>query len=499
MHSARKLVIALAQAQAEKKALIDAQKNASEKRQLVERLYQGLTGPHGAAFEHTVAYDLISLQAKLLLDGSFFLSLLSIFLFSFTSPHLFCILCVRFAFGRRPGNLRKIRWIKHQGLLRWLLDLQFTGGRSVIDKIRGGGGAGQGNGGGVLLVDYQRANLPIPSNSTLDALKGEPDFSCGVNQRLVDELAAVVKLVDADPRVAVSHDEVSSRAAIVFDPEHGYMVGLKSGLVKIDDIIASDLQALTPKDLANNVLVTIATTLDGSVKRVIGWHFTNSYGAEWLIEHINEVAAAISATENLKLAIVTSDSPSNNLSVLTHFQNERLERRVSFFVLPDYTHLTKNLVHNLRKSPKNQFVSPDGVCISLRVLLKLKKHKDTKAAFAHISQKAHMFPSDLQKVAPLLTLLSCSTLLRQHARFAGGQYEDEALALAVFFEHVEVFNNASMIKRTSDQQSNTSVPPRPVRTLDQRVRDIVECGQYFDLVCFRDASSVCRNNSVVLM
>ncbi len=383
--------------------------------------------------------------------------------------------------------MRKVRWIKHQGMLRWLIDLQWTGGRSTIDKIRGAGGAGQGNGGGKLIMDFANSNLPIPSNSTLDALKGEPDFSCGVNQRLIDELVQVVRLVDADPRVVVSHDEVSARAAITFDTEHGYMVGLKSGPVKIDNVTAAQLRAITPKDLANNVLVTIASTLDGSVKRVIGWHFTNSYEAPWLIEHIEAVAVAISATQYLKLSAISSDSPSNNLSVLTHFHHERLAGRVSFFVFPDYTHLTKNLVHNLRKSPNNFFSSPDRVRISLRPLLGLKRNRDTKDAFSHISIKAHMFPSDLQKVEPLLKLLSCSALLRQHAREAGA-LENEAIALAEFFEMVELFNNASMIKRTSTEQSNTSEPKKAVRTLDQRIADMQLSGGYIASVCFCDSS-----------
>jgi hypothetical protein len=70
-HSHRKLMVQLVQTKAELQDLVDERSAAPESRKLVERLYNGLNGPNGAAFERTVAFDLITVLTELLPNGAF--------------------------------------------------------------------------------------------------------------------------------------------------------------------------------------------------------------------------------------------------------------------------------------------------------------------------------------------------------------------------------------------------------------------------------------------
>lgn len=315
--------------------------------------------------------------------------------------------------------------------------------------------------------------MACPSNSTLNALKPKADFEVGIKEDLIREFRDAIGLLSATTLVCVSHDEVSVKSGMNFDASYGYVTGLAGkGPIKFADSanyesFEEELKKIEEKDLAKHALIYMASSLDGKVCRVIGWEFTRSYDYNLIVTRALEIDQKLHAV-GLQMLVFSSDSPANNLKAMLELDVMREAGKVTFFALPDYTHLDKNEIHDLRLGANHQFRDKDNNVISLNVLWR----KKLQGGFANLSETLDLFPRDLQKVSPMLRVLGAAKELREkHSANA------EAMVLATFLEHVQSFHDAMDVKRISIAQPNPS--QRPVLTLSQRLTKVAEAGAYF--------------------
>lgn len=363
----------------------------------------------------------------------------------------------------KRGNTRGFTWVDRVGLMRMLIDLQFTKGAGVIRLLRGIGGQGLGSGVSTLLMG--RFNIALPAPGTVSAYMQPGEFNTGIFSKYITDLKY---RMDRDHlcepgKIVLKYDEIDLRKGLVLDPKHDYVIGgvSKSGA----PLRMSDIIKMHQSDVATHCLVFIATSVDHRHKQVIGWEFTAGLSGKKLLAFV-QTAMDKCQEQGLEVSILTSDCLSANVCVFLHF--ERLGKRIS---LPDYIHTMKLLMAKIRRN-KSTFIMHKNDKISLDVLCELKaSHPES---FPKLVILRDLFPSDKQKVKPLLNILDAAEAL---SKFVDNP---RALKLAEYLKNVRKLFDVFDVKRVDQRQLNT--PGKPVLTMEQRLTMLKEVEEYFSHV-----------------
>lgn len=352
---------------------------------------------------------------------------------------------------RADPDMRAHIWHRPEnfGLLRWLIDGKFSFGAGLIEWLRGDPGLGQGDR-GKLLLNWRCTNVPIPSLSTI--MKCQPPAS-HVNGPLPEQceaFASEMRFRHISMCAFVPYDGVTLKRCLEADAGTGWTYGAVGGPVHDKFVEMADLGKT---NLAKEVLIFAATSLDGAIKSIVAVYFIGGMKAPAIIKCIKEVHAALRAA-GVNAMYFPSDSPRNQLLANQTLFLEWQKNHDNPFGGPDGTHLFRNMMLPLRKTSANSFLAHGcSTPISLRCVVMLK----ALGRLPQIRIKIECFPKDTmntQDAERLCAIADDLLAVRQsidvEAEAKGldpaVHLQLECLALGHFLKQLMRFRNAMDIK-----------------------------------------------------
>ena len=201
------------------------------------------------------------------------------------------------------GNLRSNRW--PNWLIRFGQHAQYLNGRNKGTNLqRGRGGQGLGGHGQLPFNPMAFNNFGTVPPSTLARHMGPLSFDSGVRQDLLSLLAKMVHAAPSHfPTIGMlKFDGIHIREGRVWHGER--VLGHREGIKLMDAVLGFKLA-----DMANEIIVYIWGTFDGSLFLSIACFPVRGYGTVEALADIRKCTAALSAV-GLTTVSVSSDGAS---------------------------------------------------------------------------------------------------------------------------------------------------------------------------------------------
>ena len=292
------------------------------------------------------------------------------------------------SFQSLTGDMRGIRW--PENIIRWMIDLYHTGGTATLNLLRGVGCIDQGSA-GKLQWSAKNFNLYLPSLTTIKSYLKPEDLKFGLNIDSIKELSSTVKAAKLSELVCVSFDEVSVKEGAIVRGET--IFGFVSGELSLDQAEEAKLNGT----LANNILLVMATTLDGQQNRPIAFYPTRTASAEFLQGICDQVKQHMTDF-GLHLVVISGDCLSSNMTTFKHYANVQ-----GILCIPDYSHVFKNLRNHLIGDQR--VTTTSGVLISTKVIW--DQDEADRDYFGFLGD-FELSPRDKQSVSPhMFVLVGC--------------------------------------------------------------------------------------------
>lgn len=246
----------------------------------------------------------------------------------------------------------------------------------------------------------------------------------------MDKFADACRRAGAVSACFLACDGMDILACLSADFARGLIWGLIGNPQQVDRINVAELLR---RDLATHANFWVLSSGDGIVKRTISVQFTARLTGAQLIEHFQQIFSEIRRIGHA-LFCFSSDHAAANDKLLTW-----IELNIGAITLVDTNHLLKCNTSHLRTNPNFSY-SLDGVNFSLQVIVELQLEE---GLFPDLSLDKDIFPTDRQKVSPLLKLLATHELLSQRP-------DPRAQKLGSFFGALSAIHRAFDVLRTCE-------------------------------------------------
>ena len=328
------------------------------------------------------------------------------------------------------GDLRSNRW--PQWLIRFCQHSQYLSGRNKGTNLqRGRGGQGLGGHGELPFDPLAFNNFGVVPHSTLARHMGPLSFESGVRKDIVDLLA---KMIRANPTHfptwgMLKFDGIHVKSGRVW---HGDKVlGHVDGVKGMDDVLGFKLE-----DMANEVIVFIWSTFDGSLFLPIACFPVRGYGT---VEALADIRVCVDALTEVGLTTVSVSSDGLSLPALLALEQEE----DPLIPIPDYPHTLKTLLAAVRLLRSLELGTES---FSLMVIIR----EMGLGNFSWLTISKHINPEDAQSVSAVLALIGPKTVAALRALTANRK----AQLLADYLELLWRFWLLFDIKRMSAEEPN---------------------------------------------
>jgi hypothetical protein len=154
--------------------------------------------------------------------------------------------------------------------------------------------------------------------------------------------------------VCVAFDEVHIRGGLVLNEGKLYGVANQSILPM------EDVTGMSSDEIATQVLLILATTVDGCISQPIAYFPTATANSDFLVKQL-EIAKKLLAENGLFLDAMSGDCCSANMKTFKHFKE-------NIIAIPDYSHVLKNIRNAVLPAKGHKLpTTSDGLCLSVEV------------------------------------------------------------------------------------------------------------------------------------
>ena len=218
--------------------------------------------------------------------------------------------------NRQNNHSLQFQWDAE--VLQLVESLEYHGGRSVINLLRGPGHDGEGSG-GIFAFDWKKWNLPLPGKTTRDKMYGGYTTEDGIQKHLLQSFLQICSQTsdiislheDAHVKiipVILAKDAMALKPGLLYDSRQGKLIGSKLNLDYSYIKSGEPNKELLKENMVQEAEVSCLTTMDGKFSLQVGLnHLTKSLTA---IDTLNVIKREIN-----QLTVCLNDLKNHRVSV----------------------------------------------------------------------------------------------------------------------------------------------------------------------------------------
>eukprot|EP00733_Pompholyxophrys_punicea_P000753 Pompholyxophrys_punicea_v1_NODE_265_length_2478_cov_92.556748.p1 type:complete len:635 gc:universal NODE_265_length_2478_cov_92.556748:567-2471(+) len=243
-------------------------------------------------------------------------------------------------------SVRAFRW--DPAIIHFAMSIQFLGGQSLLDFLRGRSTEGQGKS-GALNNKVEDWELYLPANSTLRAFLPYVDVYAGISDEVIDAARETIfqsgsKDKNGEITAGWIGDEIEIRKGIVYNRFSGSLIGKVSGPVaenKAKDL-DWDVNQVRPQ-LASHVMQIFVANTNGTAFIPLGFLPTISMKGQQIYDLVHRLKKKFSEGKNpVSIIWGSTDGFSNNHEFLKLLEKDQ-DKNSKYCHFFDYVHIMKNI------------------------------------------------------------------------------------------------------------------------------------------------------------